>query len=337
MARARKGKAAGAAGAAAGAAVQVAAEAVVVLLGDAWYPRWRFCRDLAGRGGRKLLRVRGPQDAPWAARAGAGALWLVEGADQVALADLAAAAAEAGALLLLQADADPPAGSDLATVVQQVGAGRVRSFRKPAPGQEHEGGVEFVRAEMLDHGVAAGSGVGELLAQGAGGDLGYLRLEVLKLVALARARGVALVGVDLAEQVAGGPIHGDLDRVAAALGEANSAALGEALLQVRAAVPRDPTARLLAVLDRAVGQWLCAAMLGDPDPERAAREVGVHPYVYRLRVAGPARRWRLGGLLRVLSVLAGADEAMRAGAPNPFVALAAGLLRACLDLGQGKL
>lgn len=312
-------------------------ESVVLLLGDAWYPRWRFCRELAARAGKRLVRVAGPADAARAARLGSGAIWLVEGADQVPLSDLVAESAEAGALLLLQSDADPEPGTSLAAVAAKVAAARVRSFKKPPPWEEAQGAVDFVRSQMREQGLAAAPGAAEVLAEGSGGDLGYLHFEVLKVCAAARAAGTSFVGEELARQCSGGSLHGDVDRVAAALGEGGAAVVGAALQQVRTSQRQDPTPRLVAVLDRVVGQWLCAALLGDPDPERAARAVGVHPFVYRTRVAGPARRWKAAGLVRVLGVLARADAAVRRGSPSPYTCLCAGLLRACLDLGQGRI
>lgn len=316
----------------------LAPERVIVLLGDNTYARRSLIGELGGRLGKRVVRVSSGDDASLAAlRVGEGACWVVEGAGAAALGDIAAQAAASSVLLVLDSEGDPPEGSDLEALVEHVGPARVRAFRRPPPWEEVPEAVAFVKSEMEKHGFGVGPGVAEVLVEGSAGDYGYLAFEVLKLTYLARARGLTYATSDMARASAGGPLGPDLDRVSQALGDGGIQALALALAQVRGAQRADPTPRVVAMLDRVVGQWLAAALARDPDPDRAARRLGVHPFAYRVRIAGPVRRWKESGALRIMSVLAAADAAVRGGAANPWAVLCSGLFSACLDLGWGRL
>lgn len=310
---------------------------VVVLAGDADGARHMFLRGLAGRSGRRVVYVQNGAEAASAAARGSGALWVVLDADKARLADIVELAKAAGSLLVLDAAEDPPPGSDLAAVVALVGEARVRRFKRPPPWEESQAAIEAVRAAAQDQRLSLGTGAAEVLAEGSGADPGYLFFEVEKLAYLARARGVQAATAEMARTCAGGSLGPDIDRVAQALGDAGTQGLAAALAQVRAAQRQDPTPRLVAMLDRVVGQWLAAALLSTPDPERGARALGVHPYVYRVKIAGPAQRWKVRGTLRLEGVLADADLAVRRGGAHPWAVLCAGLFSACLDLGWGRL
>jgi hypothetical protein len=175
-------------------------------------------------------------------------------------------------------------------------------------------------------GTPMGQGLAAALVARSGDDPGAILFEVLKAHTLARISG--------SPDIQPGHVAGSISAVAelgpAQLEEALASRSAKAILSAARRIgsrsSKDPTMWAVGWLTPSVVKWSAASStsLGSA----AAAAVGINPWVWKNRIEPAARKWGSTGCAEILSVLAGAEAAVRYGAASPWNMLSCGLAEA---------
>jgi DNA polymerase III delta subunit len=216
------------------------------------------------------------------------------------------------------------------------------SYNVPSRKQDQEGLARkflFVEAtRLLGSEESLSPQLAKALINALGTDLGVLSYEMSKITALVRFRGGKQIEVGDVTSLIRGKTGAEMQPLRDALAQADGKRVAKALIKIRRKSASDPTMLLL----RARGgpadlayQWLQAALLlkRGCSPAEVASGLGSPGWIVEGTTIPAAKKWGVGNLILLVRDLAHADRGLLKGAPAPWVACEAALLRGCSSVG----
>jgi len=210
-------------------------------------------------------------------------------------------------------------------------------FKGPKAWEADEYAQKFVAKEAKRLKLTMPETLAANLVTICGTDLGVLAFEMQKVAALVRYEGETEVKAAHLRQTVASISEAGTMPVVEYLARRNAPRLMRALASMRRTHASDPTMKGIAFVGRNVLQWLQAASLisqGNSEGEISAG-LGIHPYIYKTKIAPTAKKWGEKNLAALLSSLADIERGVRSGHVNPWVEFECALLRACKRDGRG--
>ena len=174
----------------------------------------------------------------------------------------------------------------------------------------------------------------EALVRAVGTDVGILAHELVKMAALARARGSTTIKPEYVKSLVRASTDTDLDPLRAALRARNGAKVALEMDRIRRNSAKDPLMLILrskgGVADLSL-KWLRTAHLlrKGADASEIAARMGTAAWIVERDLIPAAKRWGVTRLRRLVEDIAHADLGVMLGAPSPMVSCEAALLLGC--------
>lgn len=207
------------------------------------------------------------------------------------------------------------------------------TFEEVPPWKAEETAIKFCMREVKRHKLTLSDSLASNLVAASGTDLGILSFEIWKAATLCRANGDAQITGDHLRQTVSSISEIGAIPVVEALATASSARVSKALASMRRTHAGDPTMKACALVGRNVGFWLHAASLlrQKSSVEEISGRLSLHPYVCKMKILPPAKKWGEKNLARLLTTIAQVERGVRSGHANPWMEFQCGLLRAIQD------
>jgi DNA polymerase III delta subunit len=233
--------------------------------------------------------------------------------------------------LLLYYEGDLKKRSAVSRIAERIPEKFSINYQAPKPWEADEAAQKFVIKEAKRLKVTLGDRLAANLVSVVGSDLGVLAFEVAKVAAVVRSEGKTEVEATHLRLTVASIMEAGALPVVETLASRNTPRLARALTAMRRTHSGDPTMKGIAFVGRNVTQWLHAAALisqGNSEDEISAR-LGIHPYIYKTKIAPVAKKWGEKPLARLLTSLADVERGVRSGHVNPWVEFECALVRSC--------
>lgn len=232
--------------------------------------------------------------------------------------------------LLLEIEGRPKSNTKLAKWLEKLPKNTVLDYSLPEKSWDLGPRAEsFLKQELT--GLTISDEIITAIVTKVGTDLGVLSFEALKIRALMLSYGETTVSVRHLKGVLVGMLEASIEPIVNAVGAKDRAALVRALRRVYEGAPADPTIGICYFMFKSALKWLKVLQVRNEPEDVAAQKTGLHPWIYRTKVAPQARLLGKKRVRAILTVLAQTERKVKSGEISPQVFMETGLLEALSD------